>query len=440
GVFLRGALIGFVLPLLATAVPVLRAVRVQPIEAIRVGFRSAKGGGLAPLLRRLRLPGGSLGQLPARNVLRAPRRTLMTVTGIAAVIAVLVSMLGLIDSFLETVDRSKAEIAGSTPTRLEVALDRFHPRGSDQVRRLTADPAVGSAEPRIAVPARASSKAGGFDITLQLVDTQSRLWRPRVSEGKPPRGGGILLAEKAAHDLGVGVGDRVVLRHPRRTAAGTFEFVRTRIRVAGLHPDPFRTAAYMDAAQAELLGLDGLANRVQVVPAPGATGDDVQRALFAKPAVASVEAVTANAELLDERMDDFVGVLRVFEAFMLLLAVLMAFNASSISADERAREHATMFAFGVPVPTAVRIAIGEGLLMGIAATATGLAGGLLLTRWIVQGIVPDTFPDLDMAVHLSTGSLVTAILLGTLTVALAPVLTTRRLRRMDIPSALRVVE
>ncbi len=221
---------------------------------------------------------------------------------------------------------------------------------------------------------------------------------------------------------------------------GTFEFVRTRVRVTGLHPDPFRTAAYMDAAQAGLLGLDGLANRLHVVPAPGATGDDVQRALFAKPAVTSVEAVIANAELLDERMDDFVGVLRVFEAFMLLLAVLMAFNASSISADERAREHATMFAFGVPVPTAVRIAIGEGLLMGIAATAAGLAGGLLLTRWIVQGIVPETFPDLDMAVHLSSGSLVAAILLGTATVALAPVLTTRRLRRMDIPSALRVVE
>ena len=90
-----------------------------------MGFRSAKSSGLAPLLRRLRLPGGSLGQMPARNVLRAPRRTLMTVFGIAAVIAVLVSMLGLIDSFRTTVDRSEEELAGATPSRLEVTLDRF---------------------------------------------------------------------------------------------------------------------------------------------------------------------------------------------------------------------------------------------------------------------------------------------------------------------------
>ena len=31
----------------------------------------------------------------------------------------------------------------------------------------------------------------------------------------------------------------------------------------------------------------------------------------------------------------------------------MAFNSSSISVDERAREHATMFAFGVPLPTVI---------------------------------------------------------------------------------------
>jgi putative ABC transport system permease protein len=48
GVFVRGALIGFLLPLAATALPVWRAVRVRPIEAIRVGFRSAKSSGLGP--------------------------------------------------------------------------------------------------------------------------------------------------------------------------------------------------------------------------------------------------------------------------------------------------------------------------------------------------------------------------------------------------------
>ena len=64
--------------------PVWRGVRVAPIEAIRVGFRAGQG-------RRPRAapaaasgcPGASLVQMPLRNLLRAPRRTMMTVLGLA---------------------------------------------------------------------------------------------------------------------------------------------------------------------------------------------------------------------------------------------------------------------------------------------------------------------------------------------------------------------
>jgi putative ABC transport system permease protein len=63
-----------------------------------------------------------------------------------------------------------------------------------------------------------------------------------------------------------------------------------------------------------------------------------------------------------------------------------------------------------------------------------------MTTWVVNGIVPDTFPDLGMIVSLSPASLLATILLGTAAVALAPVFTARRLRRMDVPSTLRVVE
>jgi putative ABC transport system permease protein len=320
-----------------------------------------------------------------------------------------------------------------------VALDRFHPRGSDAIRRLAADPLVGAAEPRVAIPAQVGAGGRSFDVGLQLVDSGSAMWRPGISAGEFGHSG-ILLSEKAGHDLGVGPGDTLVLRHPRRTAATAFETVETPIRVSGLHPDPFRTAAYMDTSQAGVLGLAGLANRVHVVPAPGGSLDAVQRALFDDPNVVSVESVTANTQLMDERMDDFLGVLRVIEAFVLLLALLIAFNSSSISADERAREHATMFAFGVPVHAAARLAVIEGLLMGVTATALGVGAGLALTGWIVGVIVPETFPDIGVVVALSGGSVAAAVLLGTAAVALAPLFTARRMRRMDVPATLRVVE
>jgi putative ABC transport system permease protein len=55
-------------------------------------------------------------------------------------------------------------------------------------------------------------------------------------------------------------------------------------------------------------------------------------------------------------------------------------------------------------------------------------------------VVPDTFPDIGVIVSLNPGSLAVATALGTAAVALAPLFTTRRMRRMDVPSTLRVVE
>ena len=441
GVFVRGAALGFVIPLAATAWPVWRGLRVTPLEAIRVGFRTAKGGGLAPALERLPVPRRSLGRMPLRNALRAPRRTLTTMLGVAAVITVVVGLLGMIDSFIETVDRSERQATGSAPGRLNVELDRYRPVGSPQAAAVAGAAAVRTVEPRIKAPAMLRSPRESFDVSLTLFEAGSGLWRPEVTEGAlRPGSAGILISEKAAADLGVGVGETVVLRHPRRAGRAAFAMQDTRVRVAGLHPDPFRTAAYMDAGRASLLGLEGQANELTVMPAPGYSAEEVERALFGRPGVVAVEPVTALADLMDRRMDDFVGVLQVVEVFALLLALLIAFNSSTINADERAREHATMFAYGVPVRTAVRLAVAESLLVGVVATLVGLALGLAIVGWVVRAVSPDTFPDLEVAVHLAPSSLLVAALLGVVAVGLAPLLTARRLRRMDIPSTLRVVE
>ena len=55
--YVQGAALGVALPLLAAALPVWRALRVTPIEAIRVGARAARSSGLAWLAKGLRAPG-----------------------------------------------------------------------------------------------------------------------------------------------------------------------------------------------------------------------------------------------------------------------------------------------------------------------------------------------------------------------------------------------
>ena len=218
GAFVVGALLGLLTPLAAAALPVWRSVRVTPIEAIRVGFRVARGAGLAGRLRGIPLPGRSLGRMPVRNVLRTPRRTIMTALGIAAVISVVIAMGGMTDSFDATAGRATTDAERVTPDRVTVTLDGFRPAGSAAVRALAADPAVARAEPGLLVGGSVSAHGRSVDVALAVNDPDAQLWQPSIEAGDPPgHGAGLLLSARAADELGVGPGERVTLRHPVRT-------------------------------------------------------------------------------------------------------------------------------------------------------------------------------------------------------------------------------
>ncbi len=442
GVFARGALLGLLLPIVATAIPVWRGVRLTPIDAIRVGFRSAKSSGIAALGTRLRLPGSTIAQLPLRNVLRAPRRTLMTALGIAAVVTVVVAFLGFVDSFLATIDRSEAEVAQTTPDRIDVSLERSEPVGGAAVRAVERADGVAATQPSLDLPVRLESAQDSFDGSVTLLDFDGPVWHPTVSEGRAPGPGesGIVIAEEAAHDLGVGIGDRITIVHPVRAPGGTFTEVSTPVEVTGLHPNPFRIFAYGDRSAAAAFGMAGLTNHLAIEPRPGATADQLARELFGTPGIASVERALATTDFVRDRLDDFIGVIRLTVGFALALALLIAFNSTSISTDERARENATMLAFGIPVREAVGLAIGESLITGLLGTLLGIGGGLLVIGWVVNQTLPETLPDLGLVVSISGGSILIAALVGVIAVAIAPLLTARRLSRMDVPSTLRVVE
>jgi putative ABC transport system permease protein len=436
--FARGAALGFVLPLVATAWPVWRAVRVMPVDAIATTHRTARGG-LAPLLRRLPWPASAFRRMPVGNVLRAPRRTLLTALGIGAAITTLVALLGMIDSFAGTMDRNERELLQAHPDRVSVSLDGFLPADGDEVSAVAASLSVGEVAPVVRLGARLRGPAGAeVDVVLEALDLEGQVWSPTVVEGDR-RGEGLVVARKAADDLGVRVGDDVLVEHPA-LRGGRFEVVTTRLPVAAIHPGPLRFNAYLDRSALDAFGAAGLANALYVLPAPGATVDDVSAALFGARGVASVQPVAVAAGLMSDMLDELATVFQALQAFVLLLALLIAYNATSINADERARERATLFAFGLPVRRVLGLEAAEGLLVGLLGTAAGVTAGLLVLHWMSTSLLDTSMPDLQLDVALSPVTLVTAATVGVLAVTVAPLLTARRLRRMDIPGTLRVVE
>lgn len=441
--FWQAALLGLALPILATVWPVWRAVRVNPVDALRTGHLAAKGGGLAPMLKRLTARGKTLTVMPFRNVLRAPRRTLLTAVGIGAAITAMVGVIGTVDSFNATIDRGAAELRAGAADRIQVELAAPVPVTRGVFPAIEALPGVEAAEPSLRVAGTLIADGGSprIDALLEVLDLRNEVWHPTITGAADPGGlRGIVLSEKAAADLGLVPGDVVTVRHPVREPGRTaFGSIDEPMRVIGLHPYPIRTFAYLDTSAAAAFGLAGVANTVNVAPAPGADLDDLKRALFELPGVASAQPADATVTLLQDLMGRFTDILRFAELFVLLLALLIAFNAAAINVDERAREHATMFAFGVEPRSVLRGITVEGLVVGLIGTFVGIGFGGVAVRWLAASNAAD-MPDLGLIVTVAPATIATAFLMGVLAVGLAPLLTYRRLRRMDVPSILRVME
>ena len=245
---------------------------------------------------------------------------------------------------------------------------------------------------------------------------------------------------RAAEDLQVAVGDRIAVAHPVPAGPRTFRLVSTPLPVTGMHASPLRFIAYVNAAAATELHLAGLVNRVSVAPASGADADDVKEELLRQPAVAAVRGAAATTDAVDTRLEQFNEILLIVVVITGAMALLIAFNATVINADERVREHATMFASGVTVARVLRGSVAEGLIIGALGTAAGIAAGHGLLSWIVNENMPETMPDIGTLISIAPLTYALATVAGTVVVAAAPLLTMRRLRRTDVPSALHVVE
>lgn len=465
-VFLVTASIGLLVPIVAVLWPVYRAVRVQPVEAIKTGHLASRGGGLAPLVGRLPLPGNSVMRMPFRNLLRAPRRTVLTLIALSTVLALIFAVIGMRDSFITTLSEGNDELIGDHPDRLIVNLDGFHPTSSDVVADILANPVLKSAEAVLTVGANVRPDAdrirvGGdfaelasaadavrhiadedsLQLSIQILDFRSELWTPTARDGslvidRP----GIVLARKAASDLGVRVGDNVALAPPKSTDQGNYTIGSTSVEVIAIHGYPIRSVAYVDSRQAETLGLAQITNGITAIPQGGKSLHDVKRELFETPGIATVRGFSEGFKAIRDLFEQFSAIFLVIEVVILGLTLLIAFNTANISIEERARDHATMFAFGVSVPRVLFNLAIEGLVLGAVASVIGLGLGYALLVWIFVALVPNGYPELGIVFAVNLAQVIVLLAIAIAVIALAPVLSVRKLRRMDVPSTLRVLE
>lgn len=444
--YIRAVAVGILLPFVATLIPVWRAVRVTPIDAISAGYLVAKGGGLGRLISAVPVPGKSFVRMPVNNILRSPWRTLLTGLGITIAVALLVFIVGALDTYTATMDQADDALRYVGKDRVLVRLDFFYPVENGEISALR-DLRLPDGSP-IAVQFETALELGGtlihngteIDTALDLHDMASAIWTPALKEGQLVTDDpGIIIAQKAADDLGVGVGDSITLEHPQRVGPQAFRLVTTDLPVIGIHDSPLRGMSYMAMNGASFMGLDNATNLVVIAPRDNIDNDTIKQMLLTQPGVASVEPVSEFSEALEVFLALFTKILGIMAVVVLLMAFLIAFNSTSINVDERVREIATMFAFGLRLRTVTRMQMLENVLIGVFGTILGTLAGWSILNWLFLSGGSD-FDDIGFIISLSTPTLLATLVVGVLVVALTPLLSLRKMRKMDIPSTLRVME
>jgi putative ABC transport system permease protein len=442
--FMQGAILGVLIPLSATIIPIWRATRVRPIQAIQTGYTLSTGKGAAPLLERIHFPGSIFFQLPFRNFARNPRRTFSTIIGIALALSVLVAILALLDGSSNLLDREQALMEGDSPNRLHITLNSFYNDSEAPVTNMTQNTKIRRAALAIQIPGIVYSTEDSYSLTIHLFDFKNEIWTPELIEGNistESSNPGIILSKKTANDLNIDVGETIILEHLFRESTYQYSTINTtNVEVIGIYGSQVRFWAYMDLSNSHLLNCTGFVNSIILDPKTGVTFNSIQEDLFGIPGYSGVLTIIRLVETYEELIELFTSVLTVIQYAIMGLAFLMTFNTATINFDERIREFATMGAFGTPIRTSTWMLMIESIIIGILGTSIGFYPLGLMVMEIFQIQIRISMPEVSLDGFLFLDSIIIILFIGVVMVALTPFISIRKLIKMDLPSALRVVE
>jgi putative ABC transport system permease protein len=407
---------------------VRRAVHVPPAEAMRPAapplFRSTivERVGLHHFLDQPT-------RIVLRNLERQPVRAGMTVLGIAASCAILVSGL-----FFKDVVDEIVRVQYGIAQRDDLRVGFMQPTSMSALAELRALPGVQYAEPFRFVPARIRSGHRSYDVGIEGVPADATLRQVIDRELRPipvPEDG-ILLSAALGRILRVDAGDEVILEimEGRR---------RTRtVHVAGLAEQYIGVGAYMEMDALNRLAGEGQAMSGALLLVDSRHEAELNRALRDRPRVASIisqdRAVASYMETAAESLLVFTGILSLFAG---VIAFGVVYNSMRIALSERDRELASMRVLGFRRGEIAYILLGEAALLVLVALPVGMLLGAGLSAWSLSAFETEMFSFPFILTRRTLGVAAAVVLVAAVFSAL---LVRRQLNRLDLVGVLKTRE
>ena len=375
-----------------------------------------------------------------RNLFRYKKRFIMTVIGIAGCTALLLTGLGLSDAINDIIDKQFGEITKYNAT--VTLADDISDADEAQVDRLLDDDAVVSAHTAVMRQNLLATGPDKKDMHMELVVPEDpgafdQYVTLRTRAGQEPlalAADGLLLTEKMANELGVGVGDTVTFTE--QDAIGNATNDSYEATVSGIVENYVYHYAYMGPKLYEQLM--GHAADYRTVLAITTT-DPALRASFSSDllAIDGVKTVAFNDETIDAYRDMMSSVNMIVVVLVVAaaaLAFIVLYNLTNINITERMREIATLKVLGF-TPREMNAYIFREIFL---LAAIGCAVGLVLGVWMESFVVVTAEVDQIMfgrTIH--PASFVIAFVLTMLFTVLVMLAMRGKLHRIDMVESLK---
>lgn len=427
-IYLGAAGLALLAVLAGAAGSVWRAQRLTPAEAMRPpapAHFSAHGltGRLVPLLP------DEPSRMILRGLARRPLRSLASIAGLAAALALYVASA----SSTDNVDKM-IELTFDRGQRADLSIAFAEPRDAHALHELAALPGVQRIEPWRGVSADLSNGPRQQREALLGLPAGAQLMRLVTLDDEviEPGPNGAIVSSQLARKLALKPGDSIAVR----VTEG--ERVRFTLPVARVVDVPLGAALVVERGLLNRLLREGDVASGAYVMADAAGRDALFARLKQVPMIAGVSVASAALRGIRETIGQSMGIVTLFNTiFAMLIVAGVTYTSARISLSERARDLASMRVLGYRKAEAGFVLLGEQALLALAALPLGLALGIALSRYIAASFSSDLFL-IPSAV--STRTLGEGVLVVALAAAATAWLIRRSADRLDLVRALKTRE
>lgn len=378
GVAATGFVIGVLTCVLAGTVPARKSAAIRPAEAMRpvsptFGRSSVMLDAILPIRH-------VLWRMPLRNVFRQPRRTLSTIFGMIAGMALMITARGILDSMTSAID---SMISGSY--RYDMRVDFIERQSESLLTRVRSWPGVARAEGTLEVPVEMKHGEFTYSSMVTGVNPGSTLLHLQDEAGEPMRisADGGIFGTTLKSRLHLEAGNIVQITLPKQYAK---EPPMTReVRVIGFNKEAMATQAYMTTDEVRRLFRRDLELPPNAISGIQAVIDpkyerDIRKRMLGLPYAAAVTSIPEIKKMVVNMMSTMNVFVWIMEAFGVALALAMIFNMITVNVLERISEVATLRTIGVSQAMIAATITAENLIVALMGVGIGIPCG----NWFVQ--------------------------------------------------------